>query len=261
MTAVRKLLTPWRVLIAAVAICATAPPAKAELYLTITDQSAGGQRTTIDVNKTPSGKDTFDGYTFTYSVSSTQSATKDSISLTASLTANQDATAGNFKFTLFSSTAKDLASLPSSPTTGFFAPLGTTGTPLVLSTSLSTTQMSSTFGSVASTGSYRGFGTPGTVAGVQSETNSTLTATSSGDQSTSTMFQQAAGTTSFNLKNSTVEVNSSGKGTSVQFTSTTTIALPEPSGVAAAMAGLPCLGLLVGFVRRRRPAVDPTAAA
>jgi len=30
--------------------------------------------------------------------------------------------------------------------------------------------------------------------------------------------------------------------------------LPEPSGIVAALAGLPCMGMLIGLIRRRRPA-------
>ncbi|QJX00156.1 hypothetical protein [Frigoriglobus tundricola] len=46
---------------------------------------------------------------------------------------------------------------------------------------------------------------------------------------------------------------------SIGSVSVPVIGVPEPSGVVAALAGLPCMGLVVGFARRRRGANAPSA--
>jgi hypothetical protein len=253
MNAVRRLFSPWKVLLAAFAICATAAPARADLYLKITDTSdPSNTPTTYHITGTGTTTNTdFDGFTIKYSAATTQSAGHATLSLTASVI-NTGGSIGSFRFELL--TSSSTGSTPASnPTSGYFSgSVVGDGEHIKLFSTLSTTDFVS--GSkVTANSSYTGYD-GSTAGGIQTVTpgSSDKVSVTSGNSSATggvTSFTQANGTTSFDLSSISTDVQSSGKGT-VSFVATT-VAMPEPSGTVAALAGLPCLGLLVGFARRR----------
>lgn len=266
MFAVRKILTPWRALIATVVICATAPPARADLFLTITNNNGPGS-TTIDLgNSGGSGTTTVAGYSFAYDVtSSPNTASNHSASIGLDLTVTSTKTGtGNFTVDLFSATNSS-----GNTSSGVFTPgVGSTGSSLQLTNSSSIKSLTASSGSLTTSGDYTAYN-GNTTGGIDSETTGTTSfSNTKGQTSTGTSnasFSQVSGTSSFDLSADSSTVSITGKG-KIEVTSKTTVTtnvatVPEPSGVAAAMAGLPCLGLLVGFARRRRLQVNPVSAA
>lgn len=236
-----RLSKPCAALIAVVAIAATAQPAKADLYLTITDQFTGqvvGSQTLT--SSSMSGQVVFEGWTFDYSGTVTDTATKKAITLDASVTGDGTLRVWNIKL------STDMSSgTPTSP--GMFA--GFTGPgagQLELSSSLTTTSVPAG-SSVSTSGAFYGFnGTSNQVVNGSGVSLSTVD-TKAGP---TTYFQNMS--TSFDLTSISIDVQNVGPaGSTVSFVSTTAVALPEPSGVVAAFAGLPCMGLLVRLVRRR----------
>lgn len=274
MYSVRKLFSPWKALIAAVAFCATTSAAKADLYLQITDVTGQVGPVIVDLGASGgSGTTTaFSSEGFTIKYTATESyGNSANLTLSAS-TINTGVTSGNstsysagaFKFQLVSSTTTGaVSSLPTNATSGFFSPALTgSGQQVGLYSTLSTTDFVN--GSkVTANSSYTGYN-GSTAGGIQSVTpggsySASLTSGNSSTTGSVYNFNQAAGTTSFDLSSVSVDVHSGGSAGTVSFKASA-IAMPEPSGIAAALAGLPCLGLVVGYARRRRASVSPVPA-
>jgi hypothetical protein len=272
MNSVRKFFSPWKALIAAVAFCATTSAAKADLYLQITDVTGQAGPAIVDLGASGGTGTTSafssEGFTIKYTASESY-GNNASLTLSASVI-NTGMTSGNstvysagaFKFQLVSSTTTGaVSSLPTSATSGFFSPaLVGSGQQIGLYSTLSTTDFVS--GSkVTANSSYTGYN-GSTAGGIQSITpgGSYSTSLNSGNSSSTGgiyKFNQAAGTTSFDLSSVSVDVQSGGGSAGTVSFKASAIAMPEPSGIAAALAGLPCLGLLVGYARRRRVSVSP----
>lgn len=256
-----RMLTPWKALIAVVAIFATTQSAKADLYLTITEATNPGN--TITVNTSSSNHTTLSGYTFDYTATTSPltGPTGRQVSLDATVTSN--GTFRLFNLTLFSSTSNGLtpADTPATATSGLFSAIGSSGTPLYLSSSLDVQAISGSGSSVSTSAAYDGYG--GGIRLQHQDQAAPLFGTSTGSQNSGkTAFNQAPGTTSFNLSSMSIDVQNTGAaGSQIHFISTATVALPEPSGVAAAVAGLPFMGLLVGLMRRRRALAEAVNAA
>jgi hypothetical protein len=281
MFALRKFFHPGRALLALVAVCAAAPAARADLYLEITDTSGQISPVVIDLG-TKGGSGTTsafasEGFSISYSGSAalSETATGGSASLTLSATVTNIGTtsggtttytAGTYRFELVSSSATgSQSSLPTTSSGYFSPPLVSGGQLLGLYSNLSTTNFVAG-GKVTTNADYTSYN-GSTAGGIQ-----TVSTTGTGDGAAVTganssetgkldTFTEAAGTSSFDLSSDTVDLQSSGAG-KVSFTATSTvIAVPEASGITAALAGLPCFGLLVGLVRRNRAQVAPVLAA
>lgn len=269
MNSVRKFFSPCKALIAAVAFCATTSAAKADLYLQITDVTGQAGPALVDLGASGGTGTTSafssEGYTIKY----TASESYGNLTLSASVI-NTGMTSGNstiysagaFKFQLVSSTTTGaVSSLPTSATSGFFSPaIVGSGEQIGLYSTLSTTAFVS--GSkVTANSSYTGYN-GSTAGGIQSITpgGSYSTSLNSGNSSSTGQvykFNQGTGTTSFDLSSVSVDVQSGGGSAGTVSFKASAIAMPEPSGIAAALAGLPCLGLLVGYARRRSVSVSP----
>jgi hypothetical protein len=265
MFAVRNLFTPWRVLIATVVICAAAQPARADLFLSIMNDNGPGSKTIDLTTSGLTGTTSVGGYTFGYTASSTSSASGATIDL-SKLTVTSPSTAtssttGKFDVSLYTATNSS-----GSTSSGVFTtPVTSTGGNIMLTNTSTISTPSGVTGSLSSSGSYTAYnGT--TVGGIDTEptgTSSTSIANKHGGSGSLTNvanYPQVSGTSSYDLTSSAT-VSITGKGTGTFSNKTTVSALPEPSGVAAMMAGLPCLGLLAGFARRRRLEANPVSAA
>jgi len=255
MNAVRKLFTPWKALIAAVAICVSAAPARADLYLQVIDTTndVSNQYHISGTGGSGTTSSDFAGFSVDYVVSS---ATTNGASLKLNATVNATE-ATNIKFVLLSSSGTGAAPTANA-TTGFFTtPLAGDGQQLGLYSTVKTSATDWVSGSKIS--SYAGYTAynGSTAGGIYSTpTNNaykntyTVTDSTAGSSKTSSVYQfnQANGTTSFDLSSisTDLQVGAGKVGFEAQA-----IAVPEPTGVLAALAGLPCLGLLVGFARRR----------
>jgi hypothetical protein len=248
-------LTSWRALIATFAICCVAPPARADLSLNFT---VGGQSQTVSnlSSGTPGTLSYFTGTTLDYTVAYTVTAVYNPATLTQSLNlaATITAAAGRV-FTLpttFSYSA--INSGPGLPGTGLTLP-GGPGTTVFVGGALSATSLS------------------GLAAFVTNDVEVRDNATNTAAISTSPIFVFGTGTAppsqsagirpaAYNLQVNGAGTIQNGTGFSTSFSSTGTVtALPEPSVVMAALAGLPCMGLLLRLARRGRGSVDGSAAA
>lgn len=264
MNAVRKLFRPWKVLIAAVAICVSAAPARADLYLQVIDQSTGidNQYHISGTGGSGTTGTDFTGFTVNYVVSSDTTS-----GASLKLNATVDATAAkSLKFVLLSSSGT--GSTPTAnPTTGYFTtPLANDGQQLGLYSTVKTSATDWVSGSSINT--YAGYTAyDGSTAGgiystptdnaYKSGYSASLSSANGSATSNVYLFNQTNGTTSFDLRSISTELQvGAGK---VGFEAQA-IAVPEPTGVLAALAGLPCLGLLVGFARRRRALATAASA-
>jgi len=264
MNAVRRLLTPWKVLIAAVVICSSASPAKADLFLDVFDNNAPKHSIEVDVTTHPTGTTAVFPYTFSYSVSSVNTASEQQVSMSVTIAPKSGLTtappAADFTIKLFSSTASSIGGTPNQPKSGFFSPIGTAGTALTLTSTTSIDSLTASSGSVQGNAKYVGYD-GSTKGGIQTVSTASQTQTGTGSTTNQSSFTEKSGTTSDDLSAIAVHVKKAAGSGDLKFTTTATLAMPEPSGVAAAMAGLPCLGLLVGLVRRRRVQLNPVQAA
>jgi hypothetical protein len=230
MNRARRLLSPAKLLIAAIAICAAAPSAKADLFLEISDSTHAP--TLVDLGPTGgTGTKTFDGYTITY----TASASSNSLTLDASVK-NVSNTSSALSLNLFSS----------GTTGGYYSALPGA---LTLSSTLDVKSISGTnSASTSELGGYTPYGGSTSSTSLVTSTNSTGSVTG--------LPTPVTGGTSFDLSTGDMVSNATGgalkTGATGHFVATTTVALPEPTGIAAALAGLPCLGMVLGFARRRR---------
>src|ERR1044072_310089 len=104
MKSARRILTPWRALIAVIAICGGSSPAKAALHLRVKDLNTNASHT-YTATSTQATTTDFAGYTITYSATAPtgSSPTSQSLDLSAKIASSNTATGiGNFKLTLFS---------------------------------------------------------------------------------------------------------------------------------------------------------------
>jgi hypothetical protein len=275
MSAIRKLFSPWMALLAIVAVGTTTSAARADLFLEIEDTSTfkkvyvdlgnpkSGATTTTYTNST-----TFSGYSI--SATATQSSSKGSASLTLAAAVSNigGKDAQTFDFTLVTSTATKLGgttahpALPSGATSGFFTTPLTSGTgTIALTPSVYTPVLSAGSSSVVQSG-YTDYGqggaSPFTGSSVASSDTASISTTATGSGDT---LSQSAGANSFDLQVMQSITVGNTIGTAVATGTTKAIAVPEASGITAALAGLPCFGLLVGLVRRNRSQLAPVLAA
>jgi len=210
-----------KVLIAAVAICAAAPTAKADLTL---DFKSNGSETSMTVIPGATGSGTVVGnFTISYAVTETFTNGVESLTLKVTAVKGSSATAANSLFYTLSDANV------TTPTSG--------GT-------LTNTLSSSITGGAANQ-------KVSSLATYQDSGNGTVTTTSS---------TALAGITTPYVLETSGQILHAKNGSSTTFTSTASvIGVPEPSGVIAALAGLPCMGLVLGFARRRR-ALEQAAA-
>jgi hypothetical protein len=268
---IRRLLVPWRALIAVAAIAASASSARAEIYLRVTDTSStnsvifdvgtGASGTfSIAGGSMPVGNPGLANVTITGNWSNVTAALSQSLTMTATVNATA-VTAGNsvgLSLTLFSSTS----AVPAPPGSG----IGVYSLPSLTGGSASLLSRMSGVSLDAGTGSFS-LQTSANYYGYGSGTLFANTASASVDE---TNFAGAAGTTTrtagiatlapkFDIASIDSNVSVLG-GQKVTFTSTAVV-MPEPSGVAAVFAGLPCVGMLIGYARRLRGRPTPETAA
>ena len=251
---------PWKMLIAAVAICVTAVQSQAALTLSVTFNSApvfSSAGFTLNGADTAGSTGVFGGgYTLAYIVNSSYNATTqtETVRLTGTLTYAGTAPApGLIGFNL----AGTVIPLPvgpngilSSTLSGVFNGSGNSGTGFANSISNSATLDPDGVGAAPSVT------TPGNPSFTASGTNTAFSGSS-----TSVLIPVLSANYDMSTNAGTIIAN--GPGTNISFVSTATVALPEPTGVIAAMAGLPCMGALLGLVRRRLGRggnVEPEAA-
>jgi hypothetical protein len=257
MRSFRRFFNPWKVLIAAVAICASAAPARADLNLTITD-SNGTTELSKAVSNGSTGTVQFSGFDITYTVidKSTATGTKSAPTITSDLgvtftvttaatPSGTATTSDSFKWNLSGTDLK--------------APAGSTGSATiesllnVASDSFGNTNKADTLKLNNLRGKFTSDGnstTSNSVNWTNTQGPGNYNANTSSVTMGSTYKLSDQGAFVYKVKGGTGTKSSS----SITFTSTTRVvaAVPEPSGLLAAAAGLPCLGMLVGFVRLRR---------
>lgn len=262
MQAVRKLFTAGKALVAAIAICATAGSAKADLYLDVIDQfNQTSKSYALDIgsgangSKTSSTSSDFNGFSVNYTVSSSQVGNRAVLSLDATVNATQ---LSSIRFVLRSNVGQS-SSPVSNPTDGLYSPVAANGGAVFLFSTLTASGLASgdritTYaGYTAYDGSTPGgiYTTPGagmSPADQNYRAQYSASLNSNGSKTSNLFaFTQQAGTTSFDLSSISTDLQTAG---TVSFRAQA-IAVPETSGVVTALAGLPCLGMLVGFARRR----------
>jgi hypothetical protein len=244
MRSVRSVLGSWKTLIAAFAICATAPPAKADIDFTIQQETSPGVFATIDSGVLVAGtgpgpgnlpSTTIGGTTFTISNATyVKGLSMDQVSYSATV-ASSSAVQQIYVISVYS-------------TGGTFKSVGPLGTVIALQTSLTETSSVGSNGLSASS-QYTSLGgqTKNDGLGVQGVLGQTVS-------DTPVPFA-ITDTTNFDLSAISTEVQL-GANASVGYGVSANILLPEPSGIASAWMGLPCMALLMGFSRLRRRLID-----
>jgi hypothetical protein len=300
MKRVSRFLSPWKVLIAVVAIAASAPSAKADIFLEVVRQGVGGGTAFYDLttagatssgtalnitNGTNGAGLNMGAQTISVFYAIPLTGSRQSLSMTA--TVNSDGFGANYNFRLLSSsvtnpsgftqgqaTAPGGVSFTDAPSgsggTGLFTSPGSVNSPSFLSSSLSGVTYSGNSGfTLIATSGYYGYGTNNTASnpggGVFDNVGATIALVSTpggvaGLSANGTPVAVGPRATSYDLASvdTTVSFNA---GSTLTFTSTAALSLPEPSGVIAAFAGLPCVGMLLGYARRLRGRPAPEAAA
>jgi hypothetical protein len=249
MKALCRFLAPWTVLLAAVAIGVSASPARADI-LTFTDSN--GDKTSYTVGNGSTKELTFAGFDITYTV--TDKDTKNGNTIThdlgvtlsvksAKTSSGTSTVSDSFKWSLsgsnYGASSNDKATVQSLLSVSSFG-FGNTNKADTLKLNNVRAQVTSN-------------GTTVTTNGVN-WTNSQGTGDFNSGSPTAATLKNT-----YKLSDLGGEVfkvkGSSGNNPSSTLTFTATarvVGVPEPSGLAVAVAGLPCLGLLVGFVRMRR---------
>jgi hypothetical protein len=244
-------------IIASVVMCAVATSAKAELDITINNTTLGTQLYTGNITGLAASYSS-NGYTIN-NITITQPTTLGSaigqgIQVAATITNTTGlVTSDTFQFILTStnnSTSPNLSGLY-----GAIAGIGASQFLLSQSAILP----GSTFGSgtITTNASYTGY-----LGGVQNDAKGPLQSgtTAVGTNTTALGFTNQS--TSFNLEAVTAEAAlNGGAGSTTQFTSTAFLALPEPNGMVAFMAGVPFLFGALRMVRRRAPVSVENAIA
>lgn len=236
--------TLGKVLIAAVAICAAAPSAKADLA-TLNLTSEGSTTTaTFNLSAGPGSGANVQVGDFTISYKVTEQFVNGTESLSFQVTS---VTKGNSTQTGAGTLIYSLTdSSVSNPASG-------TGT-LVNSLSSGSFGGAGANQKVTANASYSDF-----VNG-SSPSPSPLSFTGGSSGSSTSHSAISSINTPYTLQTSGALTNVK-NGSSGSFTATASVVdAPEPSAVIAALAGLPCMGLLVGFARRRR-ALEQAATA
>jgi hypothetical protein len=218
-------------LIAVVAICAAAPSAKADLLSIDGVLVSGSSGTFSDANFSGTYKvtDTYVGGTETLAVTITATSLKSS---GAPLT-----------YDLIGQAA------------GYAVPPGSN---TLTSTFAIANSTKATGGSGANTADY--FGTNNLDSEIRSSGSATPGGpTGSGSSSNSVGLFHA---TNFTLETKGGFIGGITKNGTITFTATSQVhGVPEPSAVISALAGLPCVGLLLGFARRLRRPVETAVTA
>lgn len=262
MRSVRFTSTPLGVLIAIVAIGTTAPAAKADLAgdtISFSDGTGASYSLTFGsaFHQTSfSGTATLPGSDFSvsYTVSDTYNAASKTelLSVTATVVDSIGAGGGTdtLSYSLVSGNTK--YSLPSSGP----ASLTTTLAASNWMTSGSSTSNSASLSGASSTYTPKtGSVVSNTTSGIGLGHNSTETSSSS----ISSLTQYGLGVSG--SETVTVAGNTGTFTTSSTFTASAKVhAVPEPSGVIAALAGLPFMVLVLGFARRLRGASETAVA-
>ena len=231
-----------KALIAVMAIGLAASSAKADLAVTFQDVTSGGTTYTQSIGGLSNGSTgaiSVGDFTGTYTVHYTDVNGYQAVSLDITATNN-------------SSTSSDLRSIVSNGSVT--TPSSIVGTSATLGAFVNVTGSTQTAGSmVTEEATY----IPGTGSSVSTSTGVMLSAGSeTGSASSSTSIPSLA--SSYELDGFNVDYSANGRST-ISYSAGAFVA-PEPSGIAAAMAGLPCMGALLGFVRRRRLAVSAAVA-
>jgi hypothetical protein len=281
-----------KALVAVVAIAATASSARADIFLRIetipqdpftsssvayfdltqagaingTVGTVPGANTLLINNANFSGMTGTSSIDVSYGTSTTTTA--QSITLNAFL--KSDGSSNNYKFNLFSSNfsaanggtfAQGSVSGPTplNGVGGLYTAPGVTNDTSYLQTSLSNVTYTRAGGDTSSifevtaSSTYAGYnGSNNTI--TTTKTDSGIQVNSNTTSATGTTLLVGPRDPRYDISSNEVNVKL-GLNSNLEFHSTATLMLPEPSGVAAAFAGLPCVGFLLGFARRlRRPA-------
>jgi hypothetical protein len=258
-------------LIALAAIGVSTTSAKADIWLAISVGSSPSIVTeTVDLGSgSPTSgtfSQTYQGYSFSGAFGATTSAGNplpQTLTLSNLIISNSGSGIGGgqvpIAVTLFSSTTTGTVGspsgslvLPGAATSGLYnAQAG----PGILSATL--TVSSNTAGTdVSDYGQYYGY-SGGSLASSPA-TSVMLLSTApggggslnyTGTQSTAKVITLLA---NYDLASDSATIGGVGAGKEVTLTATATVSLPEPSGVIAAFAGMPCMVGLLGFARRLR---------
>jgi len=252
-------------LIAFAAMCFAAPSAKAELDLTIENNDNGktynlgpvtlaNNYSLTSTSGAGAGGAGFsnassvfiNGSSLQFTVTQVQTGNSNALVITGGLTAGTSAS-DNFTF--------KLTSTSTTSTPGAFTSLGN-GTNFLAS--ISTLNSGPTGSQVTTTSDYIGY-TSGSVA--TDEFPGGVSAQQSGGNGTTTTVASFNNTGNATYDLSSIAADVSGLANStISFQTTTMVFVPEPAGVVASAAGLPCVLTVLGLVRRRRSASVPTVA-
>jgi hypothetical protein len=227
--------TLGRALIAAVAICAAAPPAKADLLTFSTQNGTITSSATVSNNST--GTTTVGDFSVSYAV--TDTLVNGTEMLSVAVTAVRNGTTGNLGTQQL---GFDLS--------GGGYSVGSIGT---LTSTINIGSSSKASGaSAATTALYTDAATAGPITQGSGAVTVTSTNSAPGSSSASTGVNVNS---PFTLETQGSLVKAA-PGSTVSFTATAQVhGVPEPSGAIAALAGMPCVGLLLGFARRLRRSV------
>jgi len=253
-------------MIAVLAICATPPPAKADIWLEITAPLSGGSTGWVDL--TTAGAlgsqqtvNSLTGYSITYTVtapSGTPGAQALTLTSSASYTGSNTGTLNYFLDTTNGAVNPGVTPLTSQSSGALATSLVGTGQFNLLSSLTGSTPFASG-NSVSMTSTYYAYSGSPTSSYQNSYSTGTATVTSStGSDVTQTNFASTPGT--FNIGQVSLD-QTIATGTADTFTAVSQVSLPEPSGVAASLMGIPFMGAFVVFGFRRQRLATPSMAS
>lgn len=240
MRAMRKFFSPWKALVAAIAVFASAGSAKADLVFML-NAGSGESSGAISVANGSAGDLNVGGFLIGYKIHETTAAAGSGAppgvhvvrTFSVELNVTNPAEFGNSIGTL-------TATLTG---TNLYGPANGPG---YLVAGVHVTDLINPESGTAAFFSKATYG-------VNPHAVSTQTSVVSGPTSLPVYSSAKPITISnpYQVTSSTTEL-SIDQGGSFKLTSTTQVyGVPEPSGIAAALAGVPCLGLLLGTIRRR----------
>jgi hypothetical protein len=258
----KRILTPWKVLIAMVAICASTTSARADVWLGVTDVSQSPVNTTYyDLTTTNgsgglnvtnyAGQGQFNLVGLTGTLSHANGKLPETLTLSGSVAGTGS---GNDTLSLNVFTSTSTSGTPILPWSGALKDGGTAGDTGYMTSSLKVTAGDPGV-TVSSFGTYY-YNPTGSVSTIAVDTKG-----SSGGTLTSGVVAVPNLSKFYDLAGTTTELSKLGSGKTLHFTASTTVALPEPSGVIAAFAGMPFMAGLLGFARRLRGRAETAAAA
>lgn len=228
----RRFVTWGKALIAVVAIGAAASPAKADLTLYF--QEGNSYQGSFTVQNGSTGSINIGDFTGTYSVTASNTSAGVVQTLNIFNLKNNSSSAATFIANLQGTNYNTFA-----------------GGSAVLQAFTNVTSSTGASGSSVTDDSQYNGGTSDTQATVNLSGSTTT-----GSASSSTTIGTVG--SNYYLRAYNTNANVTGGGT-ISYSVTAAI-VPEPSGIVAAMAGLPCVGALLGFVRRRRVVAAVAAA-